>query len=107
MTDLDFETMNLNELKRLRRDLDKAIASFDQRRKAEAKRVVEAKAREHGFSLAELVAAGSGKSRKGSLVAPKFCNPDNPEQTWSGRGRQPVWYRDKLTAGVDPARLEI
>jgi len=107
MTDLDFDTMNLDELKRLRRDLDKAIASFDRRRKAEAKREVEAKAREHGFSLAELVEAGSGKSSKGSPVAPKFRNPDNPEQTWSGRGRQPVWYRDALTTGIDPARLEI
>ena len=107
MTDLDFDAMNLDELKRLKRDIDKAIANFDQRRKAEAKREVEAKAKEYGYSLAELVEAGGGKSSKSIPVAAKFRNPDNPEQTWSGRGRQPAWYRDALTAGIDPASLEI
>lgn len=54
MSDLDFDTMSLDEMKRLKRDLDKAIANFDDRRKAEARRDLEEKAREYGFSLSEL-----------------------------------------------------
>ena len=29
-------------------------------------------------------------------VAPKYRNPDNPEQTWTGRGRQPTWVKEAL-----------
>ena len=104
MQNIDFETMSLDELKSIKRDLDKAITNFDQRRKAEAKRGIEAKAREYGFSLAELTDA---KGSKRSAVAPKFRNPDNPEQTWSGRGRQPTWYKNAIENGTDPDDLEI
>jgi DNA-binding protein H-NS len=35
--------------------------------------------------------AAGKKVGKGS-VAPKYQNPSDPSQTWSGRGRQPVWF---------------
>ena len=38
-----------------------------------------------------------------SRVAPKYRNPDNPEETWSGRGMKAGWLQEKLDAG---ARLE-
>lgn len=104
MTDLAFETMNLNELKRLKRDLDKAIANFDERRKAKAKRNLEAKAREYGFTLSELTDA---KTTKRATAAAKYRNPGNPDQTWSGRGRQPIWFREAIVAGTEPNDLKI
>jgi DNA-binding protein H-NS len=33
-------------------------------------------------------------------VQPKFRNPNPPHQTWSGRGKQPVWMRQVLADGV-------
>ena len=35
------------------------------------------------------------KGGKGS-VAPKYQNPSDPSQVWSGRGRQPVWFAKAL-----------
>lgn len=32
-------------------------------------------------------------------VEPKFRNPEDPLTTWSGRGRQPRWVIDLLSAG--------
>ena len=96
--------MSLDELKRLKRDLDKAIANFDKRRKAEAKHGLEEKAREYGFSLSELVDV---KTTKRTETAPKYRNPGNPEQTWSGRGRQPVWFRNAIEAGTELDDLKI
>lgn len=29
-------------------------------------------------------------------VRPKYCNPKNPAETWSGRGRLPRWLRPQL-----------
>lgn len=104
MSDFDFYTMSLDELKRLKRDLDKAISNFDQRRKVEARRGLEEKAREYGFSLSELTNA---KTTKRSIVAPKYRNPGNPEQVWSGRGRQPIWFKEAIVAGTEPDDLKI
>lgn len=104
MPDLSFDTMSLDELKRLKKDLDKAIANYDDRRKAEARRDLEEKAREYGFSLSELADV---KTTKRAALAPKYRNPSNPEQTWSGRGRQPTWFREAIQAGAEPDDLKI
>ena len=32
-------------------------------------------------------------------VLPKYRNPKNPDETWSGRGKQPRWLRAQLRAG--------
>lgn len=33
-------------------------------------------------------------------VAPKYRNPANPEQTWTGRGRSPLWIQDLQKSGT-------
>ena len=104
MPDFDFDTMSLDDLKRLKRELDKAIGNYDDRRKAEARRDLEKKAREYGFSLSELADV---KTTKRGAVAPKYRNPRNPEQTWTGRGRQPTWFREAIGAGTEPDDLTI
>jgi|SRR5881275_2576752 DNA-binding protein H-NS len=32
-------------------------------------------------------------------VLPKYQNPRNPSETWSGRGKQPRWLKAQLRAG--------
>src|SRR5215470_9379237 len=32
-------------------------------------------------------------------VLPKYKNPKNPTEIWSGRGKQPLWLRKQLKAG--------
>ena len=34
----------------------------------------------------------SGKKGAKGAVAPKYRNPSNPSETWSGRGRKPAWF---------------
>jgi DNA-binding protein H-NS len=29
----------------------------------------------------------------------KYRHPENPDLTWSGRGRRPAWIRDAVEAG--------
>jgi len=38
------------------------------------------------------------KSTAGTKVAPKYRNPDQPSQTWSGRGKHPKWMTDAMAA---------
>ena len=40
-------------------------------------------------------------------VLPKFRNPDNPAETWSGRGRSPRWVNQQLSLGKRMEELKI
>jgi DNA-binding protein H-NS len=73
-------------------------------------------AKAEGYSLAELFGGktpGPGatgvaskprkaKSAKGAKVPPKYRNPDNAAQTWSGRGMQPRWMASEVAKGRKP-----
>lgn len=100
----DLNSMDRDALSTLKRDVEKALKTLDQRRMAEARIAAEKAAREHGFSLDEL---NGGKAGKGAATAPKFANPEDATQTWSGRGRQPQWYKDAIAAGQSPEDLAI
>ena len=40
-------------------------------------------------------------------VHPKYQNPDNPSQTWSGRGKTPRWISEFLLSGKKIDELRI
>jgi DNA-binding protein H-NS len=40
-------------------------------------------------------------------VHPKYQNPDDPSQTWAGRGPKPRWFNDMLDAGINIDELRI
>lgn len=103
MTDLS--QMSLDELKKLHRDVEKAINTYKEREKIAALAEVESLAREKGFSLAELLKATGKKSRSG--LPPKYVNPEDPSQTWTGRGRRPKWVEAALANGKSLKDLAI
>ena len=102
---IDLNSLSLKELKALQINLTKAISDYDQRMKREAAAELEARARELGFTLDELLSA-KGK-KKTSSAKPKFAHPEDPSVTWTGRGRQPQWFRDALAAGKTEEDLTI
>ena len=64
--------------------------------------------REEGFTFDDLFGARAPKSKRaGTVVAPKFRNPDDSEQTWSGRGKRPRWFNEALAAGKKEADLLV
>ena len=97
MADIDLSALSLQELKQLEKNVAKAIINFEDRRKAEARAKVDELARELGFSFEEL--AEAAPTRKRTASEPKYRHPENPEVTWSGRGRKPAWITDGLAAG--------
>ena len=105
MADYDLEALSLSELKKMQKDVVKAISTYQDRQKAEARAKVEAFAKELGYPLAELVGTETKTAR--APVAPKYRHPENPALTWSGRGRKPQWFGDALSAGKTTADLAI
>lgn len=105
MADYDLEALSLGELKKMQKDVAKAISTYQDRQKAEARAKVEALARELGYSLAELVGTETKSSR--APTALKYRHPENPALTWSGRGRKPQWFVEALAAGKTATDLAI
>jgi DNA-binding protein H-NS len=45
----------------------------------------------------------AGKAgRKLGKVAPKYRNPENGSETWTGRGKQPRWMAERVAQGKTP-----
>ncbi|MEL6168594.1 MAG: H-NS histone family protein [Pseudomonadota bacterium] len=102
---MELETLSLQELKSLQKQVESAITSFEKRQRDKARTEMEKIAKEYGVSLQEVI-TGSGKSKAGKSKLPaKFRNPQDPSQTWSGRGRQPEWYKAAIKAGKSDADL--
>lgn len=111
---IDLKGMTRRELEKLRNDVDKALNKIAETEKKAALAAAQKAAKAHGFSLDELTGEKTGetaapKKTRGrkkkdasdgrGKVEPKFRNPENPEQTWSGRGRAPKWMQAHLDAG--------
>lgn len=90
------------------------IARRESNNKAELLKKVKKLAAEAGVSISDLLgkagrpakaarapkkaaAAASGKPR--GKVPAKYRNPSNTAQTWTGRGRQPLWVAEAIGAG--------
>ncbi|MDZ4096505.1 MAG: H-NS histone family protein [Paracoccaceae bacterium] len=102
---IDLNRFSLKELTELQTKVARAISGFEDRRKKAAIAELEEKARELGFSFAELT--GAVTTRRRAPAVPKYANPANSSDTWSGRGRKPRWFIDALNAGKTPDDMSI
>ena len=102
---IDLGKMSLEELKALQKNVDKEIKNFKSRARTAALKDLQAVAKKHGLSVDEIIGK-KGKGKKAAAPA-KYQNPADPSQTWSGRGRQPVWYKEALAKGKTSKSLEI
>lgn len=99
MRQANIDKLGLKELMELDLKVQKAIAIAKERERAELKSKIEKMAAESGFAVTELFGTGRG-GPKGRTVAPKYANPDNASETWTGRGRKPKWLVAKLSKGT-------
>ncbi len=103
---MNLDKMSLKELKEMQTQVAKAITSFEDRKKKAALAELEEKARELGFaSLSELTGGTVKRGRAPS--SPKYANPANRADTWTGRGRKPRWFSEALAAGKSPEDMAI
>ena len=59
------------------------------------------------MSPAELLKHFGVAGRPKKAVKPKYRNPEDPDQTWSGRGRKPEWVNAWLESGKELSELAI
>ena len=109
----DLKTMTRKELERLKTNVEKGLTRLDAKDKKAALAAAQKAAAAHGFTLSDLTGEAAPtkplKKKAGpkSVSAPKYKNPENPEKTWTGKGRQPDWFKAALAAGKTPEEMEI
>ena len=107
------------------RELGNLITTARKRQAALAKRAPLAQvrgkltrlAKAEGYTIEELfgtagatprkAAAPARTGRKLGKVAPKYRNPENPKETWTGRGKQPRWLAAYTAKGRDLGEFVI
>ena len=105
MAKINLDKMSREELFKLRKSVDDALKSSEKEAKKNALAAAQKAAAEHGFTLDEVLAGR--KAAVGPKSAPKYANPDDPTQTWTGRGRQPNWVKSALASGATLDQMAI
>ena len=103
---IDLADLSLKDLLALQKELPYAIAERTKAERGEVRAKLEKLAAESGFSLDEVLGGRASGKRGGKTgpVAPKYRNPENPAETWAGRGRKPTWLVEKM--GKRGAKIE-
>lgn len=97
---IDLKTLSPKELQAL---IENANAHMHEARAAQiqsVKQKIEALLASSSLGLEDIYPSrgkkAAGKKDKTGPVAPKYRDPSDPSQTWSGRGRQPAWFAKAL-----------
>ena len=104
MPETDLENMEIQELKSLIASAEAVLARKVEGQRANFMSEMKARAEELGLDFDEMikVRAPRGRARaRGSALAPKYRHPENPDLTWSGRGRMPAWVKEFMNAGKE------
>jgi DNA-binding protein H-NS len=92
---MNLKSMSLDQLSKLKEQVAAALS---------AKVIEERRAVQDQLSKLDRLAARGSRSNgvRGvprGTVAPKYRNPDNPAETWAGRGLTPRWLAAALKTG--------
>lgn len=84
-------------------DIQQLVSSEITKRQRQAKQdaiiQIQKIAAEAGLNLATLIKDTKAVKAAVVPVAPKYVDPTNPTNLWSGRGRQPNWVKAQVEIG--------
>ena len=97
---IDLDVMSVDEMWRLHEKIGQVLSVRLTSEKRELEKRLAQLRRENEVHAAPTDASGvSRERRKYPRVYPKYRNPNEPSETWSGRGKQPRWLVAALKTG--------
>lgn len=97
MTDIDLSNLPTPELNKLAKNIDEELKQREIEERKDAKARIRELAASIGMTPEEVLGIESAK--RTTAGEPKFRNPDNPDQTWTGKGKRPNWLNEALAQG--------
>jgi len=94
VVDIDLKALSTPELNELANDIQKEVEGRRNEEIKQAAAQMKALAAQMGMTVEQVL---QSKPRQKSPV--KYRNPEEPEQTWTGRGKRPSWLREALDSG--------
>ena len=91
----DLECQPVDELWELYEEVSAQLTS----RLIEKRDLLEKRLKQLGGRSEAEMHQGKSRRRHYPKVSPKFRNPEEPSQTWTGRGKQPRWLAAQLRSG--------
>lgn len=105
---IDLSKFSILELSRFYKEIEGEIKTRKEGEKKKVREKMRELAASIGMTVEEVVGTKAEKKTKGKVpLAPKYRNPENPEQTWIGRGQRPAWLKEALKKGMKLEGLEI
>jgi DNA-binding protein H-NS len=97
----DFDAMSVDDLWQLYEKLSQVLSIRLTSEKRELEKRLAQLRREKELRVSETaeINAAPRERRKYPRVFPKYQNPNEPSETWSGRGKQPRWLTAALKTG--------
>jgi DNA-binding protein H-NS len=99
---LNLDAMSVDEMWQLHEEISRVLSVrlTSEKRELEKRLTQLRREREMHQSVDAQPAKGaSPERRKYPRVFPKYRNPNEPSETWSGRGKQPRWLAAALKTG--------
>lgn len=102
---MELSKLSLAELPALLNTVQTEISRRENEEKANAKKQIMELAKSYGLSLDDVLSKVTTAARK--PVEAKYKNPNDESQTWTGRGRKPVWVQALQDEGFSLEDLAI
>ena len=104
---VDLSTMNLAELQRVIAKAEKRKKKIHRAEVVALRKRWRAEAKTKGLSFEEVAGLPKKSAVARAKAPPKYRNPADSSQVWSGRGRQPKWLQEALAGGKNLRAFEI
>jgi len=102
---VDLHSMNHNQLGDLIEQAKARQEELVKEKAAKLREKINEMVRAEGFDLEEVLGRAAPRGKARPKARAKFRNPDDPSQTWSGRGKRPNWFHAALAAGKTEKEL--
>ena len=96
---INFDDYTLEQLQALSIDLQSVIRARQHAAKREVSRTILEMANTHDIDIEDLLRAKKALASQTRPASAKYANPNNPSETWSGRGRNPLWAKHYVQNG--------
>ncbi len=112
---IDLKSLSRDQLIQLIEQAEKRRLEVEKENQSKVRNEILMILKTEGYTLEQLfgtmnatpppVEAKSGRTRR--RATPKYRNPDDHSQVWSGRGKYPRWFQKALESGRQPDDLLI